>query len=307
MPAAKKPAVKKQEKSQAEETPTLVMVQETPKKAQPAATLPTLADMKAFNAQKGKRPAINAAQDCIYDAWEETAPKKRLALAYKALSICPLCADAYVLIGNQEKNKEKALGIFLLGVKAGEIELGKKGFDSYAPHFWGFHETRPYMRARAAVAITLLELGDTAAATGHIEAMLVLNPGDNQGLRYILLGIFVRQDDDAAAKKLVAAFKDEGSTFWCYTRALLAFKAGKAAQKPTIKIVGDALNTNKHVPAILSGSQKPVEAAYYRTRGGADEASDYVRDFGEAWHRVPGAVDWLLAHGTAPIKQPKNG
>ena len=34
------------------------------------------------------------------------------------------------------------------GVEAGELALGPKGFKQYAGHFWGFLETRPYMRAR---------------------------------------------------------------------------------------------------------------------------------------------------------------
>ena len=50
---------------------------------------------------------------------------------------------------------------------AGELALGPKGFKEYAGHFWGFLETRPYMRARAGLAGTLLKLGDEDAAIRH--------------------------------------------------------------------------------------------------------------------------------------------
>jgi hypothetical protein len=39
--------------------------------------------------------------------------------------------------------------------------------------------------------------------------MLKLNPNDNQGNRYLLLGCLLRHDDAAAVKRLLAAYNDE--------------------------------------------------------------------------------------------------
>jgi hypothetical protein len=48
------------------------------------------------------------------------------------------------------------------------------------------------------------------------------------------------------------------------------------------------------VPAILAGTTPPVfEDSDYVTVGGADEATHYFTEFGPAWHRTPGAVEWL--------------
>jgi hypothetical protein len=56
----------------------------------------------------------------------------------------------------------------------------------------------------------------------------------------------------------------------------------------------DAWSANQHVPAILAGTKPPVTSeSGYITMGGADEATDYVRDCGPAWHQTPGAVAWL--------------
>jgi hypothetical protein len=49
------------------------------------------------------------------------------------------------------------------------------------------------MRARHGLALSLLELGEEAAAVGHLHAMLKLNPGDNQGIRYLLLGSLLKR------------------------------------------------------------------------------------------------------------------
>jgi hypothetical protein len=75
------------------------------------------------------------------------------------------------------------------------------------------------MRSRAGLAIALIKLGDESAAIEHFWAMLKLNPNDNQGIRYHLLGCLLRHDDAAAVKKLLAAYKDKWSACWLYTRA----------------------------------------------------------------------------------------
>ncbi|MBI4769498.1 MAG: hypothetical protein HY784_03555, partial [Chloroflexi bacterium] len=47
-------------------------------------------------------PRLQKAQKLMYRAWEETNPAKRLTLAHKALATSPNCADAYVLLAEEE-------------------------------------------------------------------------------------------------------------------------------------------------------------------------------------------------------------
>src|SRR2546421_12928373 len=58
--------------------------------------------------------------------------------------------------------------------------LASAGLSWPFGHFWGFLETRPYMRARAGLASTLLQLGDIDSALAHYRDMLKLIPNDNQ-------------------------------------------------------------------------------------------------------------------------------
>ena len=52
--------------------------------------------------------ATAKAQDVMYDAWERTTSRSRIALARKALGISPLCADAYVLLAEEARSLEEA-------------------------------------------------------------------------------------------------------------------------------------------------------------------------------------------------------
>lgn len=234
-----------------------------------------------------------AAQDIMYEAWEATSRSKRIALARKALEVSPLCADAYVLLAEEEaRSVEEVLDYFQKGVEAGEMALGSEGFEEYAGHFWGFLETRPYMRARAALAAVLWRLGRHQEAIGHYQAMLNLNPNDNQGIRYVLAGHLLARGDIKALKKLFRQYEDDGAAAWLYTQALLAFRendpdAGKLAE--------EAWLANNHVPGVLSGKQ-PLVASMdgYITMGGEDEAADDVEENGKVWQSTPGAVEWLV-------------
>jgi tetratricopeptide (TPR) repeat protein len=153
----------------------------------------------------GSEAALSAAQAMVYEAYEQPTKAKRVACARKALAISPYCADAYVILAQHAATPAEAVHLYTQGVEAGRTALGPHGFDEYEGEFWGFLETRPYMRARAGLAMALLRMGQTDAAMGHLGDMLRLNPNDNQGLRYILLGCLMEKNDLEGARDLLKA------------------------------------------------------------------------------------------------------
>lgn len=203
----------------------------------------------------------------------------------------------YVILAEEAAgSEEERRDVFARGVAAGELALGPEEFAACAGSFWGVLDTRPYMRARAGLAGALLRLGDREGAVAHWRAMLKLNPNDNQGVRYLLAAELLRRGDMLALKRLLAAYKDEWSVVWLYTRALLAFREGQEGAAGTAMLVADVREANPHVPGILSGAEPPVASRDgFATLGGADEASWYVEEHGPAWHATPGAVVWLAA------------
>jgi tetratricopeptide (TPR) repeat protein len=266
-------------------------------KAEAASPLPDLRAMESFLAAMTRSHADDAsekAQDLVYAAWEETSPRKRVALARKALSVSPLCADALNILAEAAGSATEARDLYARAVDAATLALGPEAFQEYAGHFWGFLETRPYMRARAGLARALHELGEEDAAIEHYRDMLNLNPGDNQGIRYVLAACLLRREAEPALNELLGQYPDEASTVWLYTKALMAFREGHGDSAQAIALVNSAWEENEHVPAILAGTKRPVAAQDgYIMVGGSDEASLYVADFGLAWHRTKGAVAWL--------------
>ena len=234
---------------------------------------------------------VQKAQSVMYEAWECSDPEQRFTLARKALRISPLCADAYNLLAEEyAKNAEEALAYFQRAVEAGANALGSDGFEDYAGHFWGFHETRPYMRARLGLGEALWATGEKETAIENFKEMLDLNPGDNQGIRYILAAKLLEIGKMDDLKSLLEKSADEHSADIQYTRALLAYFDNTENAEEIVKL---AWATNQYIPSMLSGRTPTVELQGYITMGGRDEATSYVGAFGAAWKRAPGAIMWL--------------
>jgi tetratricopeptide (TPR) repeat protein len=237
---------------------------------------------------------LEQAQQLMYRAWEERNPAKRIALAHDALAASPNCADAHVLLAEEEApTVEKALEYYRKGVAAGERALGPEYFAENAGAFWGLLETRPYMRARLGLADALWRLLQTDEAIAHFREMLRLNPGDNQGVRYLLLNLLMRLERDAEVGALLAQYDDDAMAAWLYSRALHEFRTAGASERAN-EALRAALKENQHVPAYLMG-EKRIPHALPQTIGFGDEheAIAYAHDHINNWRRTAGALDWL--------------
>jgi tetratricopeptide (TPR) repeat protein len=240
-------------------------------------------------------PDLQRAQDLMYQVWEESNPARRIILAHEALEICPDCADAYVLLAEEEADTlGRALEYYQNGVEAGERALGKEYFEEEkAGGFWLLSETRPYMRARRGLANVLWELDRNEEAMIQYQDMLRLNPGDNQGIRYSLLNLLLDMGRDAEARRLLKEYEGEWTAEWLYTRALLAFRSGGASQGAESGL-REALGMNTHMPIYLTGLKRVPSRLPSRMGLGEDsEAAIYASSYLGHWRRTPGAVEWL--------------
>jgi tetratricopeptide (TPR) repeat protein len=237
---------------------------------------------------------LEQAQDLVREAWDLPSRKRRCNLAKRALEISPDCADAYLLLAEEETSRsQKAKDLYQKAVAAAERIIGPGMLRDAHGHFWGVPETRPYMRARAALAQFLWETGERDAAIDHYNALLELNSNDNQGLRYILTGWLLEEGRDEDLNRLLKRFPDDCAATWQYDRALHFFRQegpGKKAQKA----LRDALKQNPFVPDYLLGEKKlPRSLPALIDMGDESEAIDYADRAIPTWQKTPYALDWL--------------
>ena len=233
------------------------------------------------------------AQALIDQAWEARTQRQAAALARRALEIFPDCADAYnVLAGAEARSAEDALVLYEHGVDAGRRTLGNAFFDEHRGHFWGMIETRPYLRARRGLADCLWALGRKRESITHCEALLELNPDDNQGIRHGLLSRYLALGNDMGAARLFRDYPHDASAAFLWSRVLLDLRRGDQVAATEHLVL--AMHGNPHVAGFFAGKRKPPARlpAHY-SPGDRNEAALYIANFAEAWLASADAMDWL--------------
>lgn len=204
-----------------------------------------------------------------------------------------------MLVQSGEYKGYEALHLWRTGLAAAEMCL-KDSFKRYKGEFWGFSETRPYMRAKHGLAMALIALGQRREAVAHLAEMLELNPDDNQGARYTLLECYMADRDDKAAQQLLGRYSDEASAWFAWSAALLTFRrSGAGADSDAAMAV--AMESNQYVPAYLTGKRKmPKRLPDSYQHGEPDEAQLYASGAALAWNVTEGALGWLTARTMKP-------
>lgn len=270
----------------------------------------------------------------------EGPPERRAVIAELALALDPDEADGYTLLGglaHARGDRGAARRWYEEGVRAGERKLGAAFFsDPDRPRFWLAVETRPYMHARASLAHALYELGEVEQAIAEYWGLLELNPGDNQGLRYILASLLLERrdhvgfarlyqliatplegeegDEDDAADQIRAPLNPLDpanhstyeSAYWLYPLALYHFQRAGDDERAQAAL-RLARSQNHHViPLLMGRTVMPRESPDSYSPGSFDEAVLYARTGRKAWATTPGAIEWLRGKpATKPAPPPK--
>lgn len=236
---------------------------------------------------------LERAQDLCYQAFD-CRGRRRVALACRALAICPDCADAYVILAEQTGDPAEAIRFYRDAVAAGERALGPKRLTSDAP-FWADVLTRPFMRALEGLAEACVRQGRTEEAIGHYQRLLRLNPNDNQGVRDALAGLLLKTGDHVALEALISKYDSKYEVTLLYARALLLFRR-KGNTAESLKVLRRAVRANRHVPQILLGRVPSSPAPSSYAPGSVEEGRYSVFEIGDAWKDTPGALEWLEKH-----------
>jgi tetratricopeptide (TPR) repeat protein len=237
-------------------------------------------------------PEREEAEQLVEKACEARSASQAERFARQALKLDPGQLEAYEILADLAPTPEAAIVQLEIGLREGEAFLGKQMFEENAGHFWGIHETRPYMQLRHTLASLLWQTGRRDEAIGHVQEMLRLNPNDNQGVREILAGWYLEERRFDEAEELLGRYQ-EGSAAWRYCRALLTF----CQEGPTPRAAGElrqAQRANEFLPRFLTGMDVfSLEQPDFYSPGDEQEGMIFARHYLPAWRSTPGALAWL--------------
>ena len=199
--------------------------------------------------------AAEESADVFLDRAQEAGSRKeRLKWIRKAREMEPEHVDAALAeIEMTAKNPcEQEQRLFELQQKA-EKQLREQGFFTKDDigSFWGLVETRPYMRVCHSYVMVLLVNRKMRLAAKECESMLRLCTSDNLGIRYTLIHIYARLEEEKVAQKFFKKCGEEWGTQFPLAMALLFYKIGKEVEAR--QYLQMLLDNNKDTKKFFSG------------------------------------------------------
>lgn len=207
------------------------------------------------NTEKAHEILNKAAMHYVYEGWEFlnendniTAKKK----AQRALSIYPQCVDAKNIIASIHMDRfefEEAERIYKEALaEAISQQGGKVKVEGIV--YWGYLDTRPYMRSRHGLGLCYMHLGKFKEALAGFKTMLNLNPNDNQGVRFLIADLYHYLGDRKNAERY---YKKYGEHEGSYNHTLLY----SMKEKPrALKILKESIKTAPFIAIMLKSYLK---------------------------------------------------
>ena len=129
--------------------------------------------------------------------------------------------------------------------------------------------------------------------------MLILNPNDNQGLRYVLAARLLEAGRDRELAAFLKRHEDDGRAYLIWIKALFIFRI-RGDHPQSRRALLDALTSNPHVPTYLLGHKPiPQELPDYTGFGDETEAACLAAENFKAWKSSTKVRSWWLAQNPA--------
>lgn len=190
--------------------------------------------------------------------------KDALKYARKALKLDPNNYDTEVMfIDLKAKDDNDLLQNYAKAVQRATKHMEEEGYfeDEYMGEFWGVLETRPYMRMRGRYVQQLIQCGMIGQAREECKELLRLCEGDNLGMRYVLMHIYVYFEDEDAALALHKQFDSYDETEMLLPLSVLYYKKGDytKAVKYLRKLNGANKDLKRFLKLILGDENEKFE------------------------------------------------
>ena len=222
------------------------------------------------------------------------SPAKAKKTLNKVLASAPTHIDALhhlAIILDTEGNENEARELWSKGAGIGRNALPKK-FKKGDKLEWGWLENRPFLRCLEGFGLALLAEDKTDEALSIFEEIISYNPNDNQGIREMLVELYLDKGCYDDVIKFCKRYLGDMLAGTSYGYPLALFKKGQRKKadnelKKAIKDmskVADELLKKKH-------RRPKTDMPGYISMGGWDQAYEYWEHFGDYWDEE--ALEWL--------------
>ncbi|MEA3490261.1 MAG: tetratricopeptide repeat protein [Candidatus Omnitrophota bacterium] len=182
---------------------------------------------------------------------------------------------------------------------------------------WLMIDNRPFLRCLHGVACIYRDTGRIEEANDIFLEMLRFNPGDNQGIRALVIQSFFMLGKPLKVLEICEEYPNDGMPETLYGKTLACFQAGdkKRAGESLALAIELLPKVAKAIVKKTMRAPKNINPGYI-TVGGDDEAYEFRMNNRCFWEETNGAIEWMedklkgirgQGHGKAEHKQGNGG
>jgi tetratricopeptide (TPR) repeat protein len=177
------------------------------------------------------------------------------------------------------------------------IEREERRWQGDSPEWWNDPETRPYLRALYGHAMTEWQQGRFAQTADDLKRLLTLNPGDNQGVRFLIPLVHLLEDQDDEALRSLEQYESNYPDDYCepallFGKGLVHWRIG--VEKTSREAYRTAMLKNIYIaPLLLDLPLPPADIWHPNDRSEFGYAQDFIQSYATLWDRDPAALRFL--------------
>jgi tetratricopeptide (TPR) repeat protein len=229
---------------------------------------------------------------------------KYLAALQALLAEAPDFIDAHTQIAfhwNRQGKPNKALDAALAGLAMANRQI-PEGFAGRIE--WFNIDNRAYLRLMHVAVLSCVRLKRHLDAAALIEQMLLRNPNDNQGVRYLLGSELLRTNQFThrdALDRAIAVLEEHADTYPPYWNELGLARVSQHRWVDAATALRRGFVTNPYIAEILAGNPAPLPNVVWHPDDTTmpEAARDYASTYGALWHESIDGVPflhWLFNH-----------
>ena len=177
------------------------------------------------------------------------------------------------------------------------IEREEHRWRGETPEWWSDLETRPYLRALYGHAMTEWQQGRFSQTSTDLQRLLLLNPSDNQGVRFLIPLVHLLEDNDAEALKSFEQYELNYPDDYCEPALLLGkglvqWRIG--SEEISREAYRTAMLKNIYIaPLLLDLPIPPIDLWHPNDRSEFSYAQDFIQSYATLWDRDPAALRFI--------------
>ncbi len=238
---------------------------------------------------------VNRAKELVKEA-RMTKGLERIGLVRMAIEINPDCMEAYLILGDEERDSSDQVNLYRKAVDAGRRRLGSDFFLQNEGNFWQFGESRSFLIVVKTLADKLVEQYSYDEAVSYYYQLLKLDVSDNQDVRYSLFRLLIIIDRYREARKLLDTYQELTDLRWLYNDLLLSYLEQGTTKEVRMK-AHRAITQSEPVCQLLLEPISLIEAHVDIDENETDleltKAVNYINDHLDLWSSQPEILEWL--------------